>query len=413
MSRRWIMLVAGVVSLAGLAADWPQWRGPERNGISAETGLLQEWPKEGPKLLWQATDLDGGFSTPAVAGDRLYVLTSKGKTDEYLQARRITDGKLVWSKRLGNVGPNQLVQYPGARSTATIDGALVYALGSDGDLVCFKAADGAEVWRKSLRRDFGGQPGYWAYSESPLIDGDVLVCTPGGKEATLVALDKKSGTVKWKSAVPGGDKAAYASIIIDNVGGLKQYVQFLANGVVGVDARTGKFLWRYAKTAVGSPANISTPVADGAYVYSGSGKGGGGLVKLTVADGSVKADPVYHERNLPTGIGGAIVLNHFLYGTGGSGLMCVDFATGKEKWRQTGGGAGSVCYADGRIYVHGENGSVALVDPSSDGYHEVGKFTPPNQPKRGGAKAWTYPVVANGRLYVRDLGMLWCYDLRK
>ncbi len=415
MKARCLCVVVSLYCFAGVAAaeDWPQWRGPERTGISSETGLLQKWPKEGPKLLWQASDLDAGYSTPAVAGDRLYVINNKGKDNEYLQARNVNDGKSVWTARLGKVGPNMGPQYPGSRSTPTVDGAAIYALGSDGDLVCVNASDGQETWRKSLRADFGGKPGMWAYSESPLVDGDVLVCTPGGKEATLVALDKKNGSVIWKSAVPGGDNAAYASIIVDNVGGVKQYVQFLANGVVGVDAKSGKFLWRYTKTAIGSPANIPTPVAAGDYVYSGSGKGGGGLVKLQMADGSFTAVPVYHERNLPTGIGGAIVLNNLLYGTGNEGLMCVEFATGKEKWHQKGGGPGAICYADGRIYVHGENGSVWLADAAADAYRNEGAFTPPDQPKRGNTKAWTYPVVANGRLYLRDQGMLWCYDVKK
>jgi len=415
MKTRWLLLVAvgfGGLCLAAPAADWPQWRGPRRNGISRETGLLKEWPKEGPKLLWQVKAIGHGFSTPAVVGDRIYLLSNTGKDNEFAQALDVKDGKQVWSHRLGKVGPNFGPQYPGARSTPTVDGDRLYALGSDGDLACLETATGKPRWHKNLRTDFEGRPGYWAYAESPLIDGDVLVCTPGGKEATLVALDKKTGEVIWKAAVPGGDLAAYASAIVVEAGGVKQYVQFLQRGVVGVDAKTGKFLWRYAKTAQGSPANIPTPLAHAGYVYTGTGRGGAGLVKLKVSGGEVEAQPVYFVKDLPTSIGGAVQVDDYLYGTSGRGLLCAKFDTGKVQWQDKGVGPGSVCYADGRLYIHGENGQVALVEATPDAYHEKGRFTPPDQPKRGAAKAWAYPVVANGRLYLRDLGSLWCYDIK-
>lgn len=420
MKARSFLSVAGlacVFALAAGAADWPQWRGPERNGISKETGLIKDWPKDGPKLLWQVNDIDYGYSTPAVVGPHLYLLSNKGNDDEFVQALAVKDGQQVWSKRLGKVGnPDQQPPYPGARSTPTIDGALLYALSSDGDLACLETANGSIRWRKNLRTDFGGAPGVWAYAESPLIDGDVLVCTPGGKEATLVALNKQTGAVIWKSAVPGGPAAGYASIVISHGGGRKQYVQFLANGVVGVDAKTGQFLWRYAKTAKGSPANIPTPVVHGDLVYSSTGLSGGGLVRLKAVKDGVTAEEVYFDRRLPTSIGGAIVLGEYLYGTNGQqGLMCIELASGKEQWSDRSVGAASICYADGRLYLHGENNEVALVEANPKAYREHGRFTLPDQPKhlRGkGEKAWPYPVVANGRLYFRDVGTLWCYDVR-
>jgi outer membrane protein assembly factor BamB len=414
MKTRWLLL--GVVGL-GLftlpAADWPQWRGPQRNGISQETGLLKEWPKPGPPLLWQVKDLGSGYSTPAVVGDRLYLVSNRGMDNEFVQALAVQDGKPVWSTRLGNVGPNTpKMPYPGARSTPTVDGDSLYALSSDGDLACLETAGGKERWRKSLRRDFGGQPGMWAYSESPLVDGDVLVCTPGGAKATLVALNKKTGVVIWESAVPGGDQAAYASAIIVEAGGVKQYVQFLQNGVVGVDARTGQFLWRYGQTAQGSPANIPTPVAHDGYVYTATGRTGGGLVKLNVSGGKVTAEQVYFNPKLPSSIGGSVAVGEHLYGTNAKGLLCVEFTTGKVKWENPCVGAGSVCYADGRLYIHGERGDVALVEATPDAYREAGRFKLPNQPDRKNSQAWAYPVVANGRFYVHDLGTLWCYDVR-
>lgn len=396
---------------AAQAGDWPQWRGPERNGISQETGLLKEWPKEGPHLNWQVKDLGDGYSTPSIVGEHLYLISNKGMKDESAHALSVNDGRVIWSQRLGKVGVNLGPQYPGARSTPTVDGDLVYALGSDGDLACLDAKTGDVRWKKSLRSDFDGQPGMWAYSESPLVDGDVLVSTPGGKTATIVALEKKTGNVIWKSPLPEADQAAYASAIVVTTGGVKQYVQFLQKGLVGVDAKTGKFLWRYDKTAK-SPANIPTAVAYQNYVYSASGRGGCGLVELKTKDQTVQADEVYFNRKLPNAIGGAVELEGFLYGTSTGGLQCVEFTTGKQKWQNHGIGIGSICYAERRLYVHGENGEVALVECSSEGYHEKGRFSPPNPPTRRKGQAWSYPALADGKLYIYDFGTLWSYDVK-
>ena len=195
-----------------------------------------------------------------------------------------------------------------------------------------------------------------------MIDGNTLVCTPGGADATIVALDKHTGDVIWKCAVPGGDAAAYSSIVVSDAGGVKQYVQFVAKGVVGVDAKTGKFLWRYEKTANGSPANIPTPLAETNFVYSATGKGGGGLVKIHPDDGELKAEQEYYSMKLPTAIGGVVKVGDYLYGTTSQALMCVKFSSGEVAWTDRSIGAASICYADGRLYLHGENGDVALVE---------------------------------------------------
>src|SRR5262245_21991371 len=245
------------------AADWPQWRGPSRDGVSKETGLLKEWPEGGPKLLWQVKDLGDGYSAPAIVGERLYIINSTGMDNEMVQALSTLDGKQVWSIRIGNVGPNPEGgnNYPGARSTPTVDGDRIYALGSDGDLACRETATGKIVWQLNVRKNFGGKPGNWAYAESPIIDGDTLVCTPGGPTATLVALNKKNGDPIWTCAVPEGDNAGFSSVVVANGGGVRQYVQLVGKGLVGVEAKTGKFLWRYDNSAKGSPANIPTPVS--------------------------------------------------------------------------------------------------------------------------------------------------------
>jgi outer membrane protein assembly factor BamB len=289
---------------------------------------------------------------------------------------------------------------------------MLYALGSDGDLACVATADGKVRWKKNLRSDFGGKPGKWAYAESPLIDGDALVCTPGGNDAAIIALNKKTGDAIWKSIIPGGDQAAYSSIIVAEIGGVKQYIQFLEKGLVGIDAKTGQFLWRYDKTAQGSPANIPTPIAHNGYVYSAAGRSGGGLIKVKGGDGKFEVEQVYFTPKLPTSIGGAVRIGDHLYGTTGQGLLSAEFASGNVKWQERSVGAASLCAAEGLLYLHGENGEVALVEASPEAYREKGRFTPPDQPERGRSKAWTYPVVANGKLYVRDLASVWCYDVK-
>ena len=401
------------VSLSG--ADWPQWRGPHRNGISEETGLLKEWPKEGPKLRWQIKESGSGYSTPSIVGQRLYVLGNEGLDKEFVQALAVKDGSRVWQTPLGKVGnPNQQPKFPAARSTPTVDGELLYAFGSDGDLACLETSTGKLRWKKNVRADFGGKPGVWAYSESPLIDGDMLICTPGGSEATLVALNKKTGEVLWKAAVPGGDEAAYSSAIIVETGGVKQYVQMLPKGLVGVAAKTGKFLWRYDKIVSRYGANIPTPVAREGQIFCAGAGTGGALIKLKVNGEAVEPEQVYFSPKLPTAIGGAVLLGDYLYGTSGAGMLCVEFNTGNIKWEERALGPASLCFADGRLYLHAESGEVALVEPTPDGYREKGHFAPPAQPQRIEAmeKAWAYPVVANGLLYIRDHNLLWCYDVK-
>lgn len=409
-----LLLFWAFVSLL-IAADWPGWRGPSRNGISAERGLLPKWPPEGPRLLWQVNDLGEGYATPVIGGDRVYLLANEGMENEYVKALDVRTGKTVWTTRLGKVGnPDQQPSYPMARSTPILDGDVLYAMSSDGDLACLEAASGKVLWKKSVRAEFEGKPGKWAYAESPLIDGDVLVVTPGGAAATMVALRKKTGEPIWKAAVPGGDVAAYASAIVTEAAGRKQYVQFLDKGVVGVDAKTGQFLWRYDRTANG-PANIASPVAQNGYVYSTNARRfGAGLVQLHALNDGVKAEEVYFERDAPNTLGGQVLLDGILYGTNQQGLTAIDFLTGKTRWKDATTGPGAVLYAEGNLYVHTETNEVLLVDATPEAYREKGRFQPPAGPKhtRNREVAWTYPALANGRLYIRDLGTLWCYDVR-
>jgi outer membrane protein assembly factor BamB len=403
-----------LVATSAWSQDWPQWRGPSRNGHSTAKGLLKEWPKEGPKLLWQVKDLGQGYATPSIAGGRIYFMSNRGLDDEFVTALNAKDGSVAWSVRIGKVGnPAQNPNFPAARSTPTVDGALLYALGSDGDLVCLETATGKLRWKKSLRTDVAGMAPTWAYAESPLVDADVVVCVPGGNDATIVAFNKRNGDVIWKSAVPGGGMAGYASLIIDSTGGVKQYIAFMANGLVSVEAKSGKFLWKYEKTKGSMGMSIQTPVAGGGLVYSGAGRVGGGAVRLKADQGGVTAEEVYFDPRLPSAIGGAVLVADHLYGTS-QNVMCVDFKTGEITWTERSIGAASLAYADGLLFLHGENGDVALVEASPEAYRERGRFTPPSAPahKNQMEKSWAYPVIADGLLYIRDLDTMWCYDVR-
>lgn len=399
-------------------SDWPQWRGPARDGVSKESGLLKQWPAGGPKLLWQINGIGDGYSTPVVVGTRIYLMSNRGMDNEFVQALSTKDGSVIWTTRVGNVGnPDQNPNYPKARSTPTIDGDLLYALGSDGDIACLETKTGKIRWSKNVRKEFGGQPGEWAYSESPLVDGDAVVVTPGGAQATMVALNKKTGAVIWKSAIPGAEPAAYASAIVVQAAGRKQYVQFLTKGIVGVDAKTGQFLWRYAEAAKG-PAQYFTPIARGEYVYGGALGVGGGMVRLKPDANGVAAEQVYFTRGLPNGPGGAVVVGDHIYGTEVSRkLVAAEFTTGKVKWTSESVGVASIAAADGLLYLHGMEGDVALVEATPEGYREKGKFMPPSPPQRKKAgqfaeAAFCYPVIANGTLYIRDLDTMWAWDIK-
>ena len=411
LRRSLTVVIAAAIVAPAFGLDWAQWRGPERNGVSAETGLLKEWPKDGPELLWKVSELGAGYSAPVVVGQRLYLLGNNGLENEFVQALNVADGSPIWSQRIGKVGnPDQKPPYPGARSTATVDGDRLFVLGSDGDIVCLETASGHPVWQKNIRTEFGGKPGAWAYAESPLVDGDIVVCTPGGEKATVVALNKSDGSLVWQAPLEQGDKAGYASVVVAEIGGVRQYVQFLEHGLVGLDAATGKVLWRYGRTGEGSPANIPTPVVYGDAIYSAAGRTGGALVRIKAEGGKFEPEEVYFEGNLPKAIGGAVRVGDYMYGTSDA-LMCVEFATGDVKWRDRSIGAASICYADGCLYMHGEDGQVALVEATPEGYREKGRFMPPDQPDRNGSKAWAYPAVADGRLYIADYGTLWCYNV--
>lgn len=392
--------------------EWPGWRGADRTGVSKETGLLKQWPAGGPKLLWKATGLGHGYSTPSVAQGRIYLVGTQGGDDEYLMALSLRDGSVLWRTKIGRMDGG----VPGPRSTPTVDGELTYVLSSDGKLVCAGSAKGDVRWTKDLKRDFGGQPGGWAYTESPLVDGDLVLCTPGGDQATMVALRKRTGDVVWKGSVrdlPDASRpnstAGYSSIIAANVDGMRQYIQFISGGVVGVSARDGKFLWTYRRPA-NDTANCSTPIFRDNTVFAASNYGvGGGAAKITRDRRGFKADELYFVNEMQNHHGGMVLVGDHIYGTGSNSLLCVDFKSGKIAWQNRSVGKGSIAYADGNLYLRSEHGPVALVEATPQGYRERGQF---QQPDRSDQNAWAYPVIAGGRLYLRDWDALFCYDVK-
>jgi outer membrane protein assembly factor BamB len=400
------------------AADWPQWQGPDRNAISGERGLLQEWTPEGPPLAWKEDGLGGGDSTPSIADGRIFGMAHRDD-DEVVWALSETDGSPLWVARLGPVskeGRSPSQEGPGA--TPTVDGELLYVMGLAGNVACLKVEDGTIVWQRSLRDDFGASLPPWSFRESPLVDGDKVVVTPGAEGATLVALDKRTGETLWQSEVPGNPEAAYSSAIAFDFDGQRQYVQFTATGVVAVAAADGAFLWRYDAPANSHGINISTPLHDRGRVFAASAYGnGGGLVTLSRdADGGVKAEEAYFTKDMKNHHGGMILFDGTLYGANGGNaggfLVALDFATGETRWNQRRDGRhapkGAVAFADGRLYYRTEDGPVLLIEPSAQAYLERGRF---EQPDRSDKPAWAHPVIANGRLYLRDQGVLLAYDI--
>ena len=414
-----INLLILFVALPALAADlpsedWPQFRGPKRTGVSTEKGLLKEWPSEGPALVWKCEGVGEGFSSVAVAGHQVFTM---GDLEDacYLFAIDRNNGQMQWKVKVGEKGGNTAA---GPRSTPTVDGQLVYALGHKGELICVSAKDGSDHWRKNLKKDFKGHEGGWNYTESPLVDGEKLVVTPGGSEAAMVALNKKTGAVIWKGVLPkGGESAGYSSIIASDIGGVRQYIQLMSSELVSFSADKGELLWRYGvdeKRFGKNTANIPTPIVKGDQVFATAGYArGGALLTITNSEGKFDVKEEYWNKELKNKHGGVILVGDHLYGDQDDHgkPWCADFKTGEVKWSREkgakGSGSASITAADGMLYIHYNDGWVALVDPTV-GYREVSAFKVPNTKDR----CWAHPVVAGGKLYIREKDVVWCYDVK-
>lgn len=409
--------VSLLISLAGPAAatasDWPEFRGPANDDISPETGLLKEWPAEGPPLAWKATGLGDGFSSVAVVGDRIYTAGDKGDSS-FVLALSLADGRLVWSAKLGKAGPGDgsgEPKFKGPRATPTVRGDRLYAVGQYGALVCLATADGKELWRKDYVADFAATPPQWGFAESALVDGDRVVVTPGGAEGSMVALNAQTGALIWRSKELT-DAPHFSTAVVAEIGGARQYIQLMTNSVAGIAAADGKRLWRAPRR--GYIAIIPSPVLRENFVYVSSGYGAGcNLFKITAAGGKFSVEQVYANRVMVNHHGGVIRIGSCLYGySEGKGWTCQDLDTGEAKWQEKQKlGKGSLTYADGRLYLRQEDGpgTVAIIAASPDGYHEYGRFP---QPDRSSQRSWPHPVVAAGKLFLRDQDLLLCYDVR-
>jgi outer membrane protein assembly factor BamB len=391
------------------AGDWPQWRGPQRDDISQETGLLAKWPADGPPRLWLFENCGEGFSGPAIVGDRLYVLGAReGK--ELLLCLDATAGTELWNVEIGEKFGNGWGDGP--RGTPTCDGGRVYALGAQGNLICVDAATGEQQWSKSML-DLGGKIPVWGYSESPLIVGEKLYCTPGGGQGAIVALDKNTGEKLWQVADITSE-AHYSSIVAAPIHGRLQCIQLLVDQAVGIDAESGELLWRAPWP--GRVAVIPTPIVRGNEIYFTSGYGVGCMLLRIGTDNRV--EKVYDNKELKNHHGGVILVGDHLYGhSDKAGWVCQDFSTGEGVWRERDAlGKGAVAYADGKLYCLSEDeGYVALVEASSAGWQELSRFTlsPQTELERKSGKIWTHPVISNGRLYLRDQDKLFCFDIRE
>jgi outer membrane protein assembly factor BamB len=400
---RWIAAWTLACCAPGVAADWPQWRGLHRDGISPETALLESWPAGGPRLVWKTQGLGEGYSSFAVVGDRIYTQGQQGN-QEFVLAYDTNTGKQLWKVPTG--GGYQESRGNGPRGTPTIDGDRLYALAADGTLVCLRAATGERIWGVNLMERFGGRVPTWGISESPLIDGDRLIVTPGGPGASVVALEKLKGNLLWKSQ---SDSAGYSSPIAFDAGGARKVVVFTAQGAIALDMKNGEFQWRYDKVA-NRTANIATPIVHDGYVFLSSDYGTGcALLKLTASAKAVDASEVYFNREMRNHYTTSVLVGDHLYGFSSGILTAMKFLTGEVAWRDRSVGKGNVIYAEGNLYAFGEDGVVGLIQATPQSYREKSRF----EIRKGSYPTWTPPVIANGKLYLRDQDNLYCYNIKR
>jgi outer membrane protein assembly factor BamB len=402
------------------ASEWPGWRGPGRDAVSPDENLLPSWDGP-PPLVWTGQNLGSGYSSVAIADGKVFTMGDRDR-GQWLIALSDADGRELWAAEVSEDWEDR--RGDGPRSTPVYDDGRVYALSSQGDLVCVDAERGEVLWRKDFKDDFGGRMmSGWGFSESPLVDGDKLICTPGSDEAFIVALDKANGREIWRANVPqrelgglGKDGAGYASLVISNAAGVKQYVTLAGRGLVSVAADDGRFLWGYNRIA-NDTANIPTPIVTGDYVFGSSAYGAGSaLLRIVPSGDGLRAEEVYFldSNDLQNHHGGMVLVDGYVYCGHGHNQgfpQCTELATGEQTWRrQRGPGSGSaaVAYADGRLYFRYQDGTMALIEANPQERNIVGQFRIPES----GDPSWSHPVVINGRLYLREQDKLYVHDVR-
>ena len=401
-----LCVLALVCAAMASAADWPRWRGPNGDGISQETGLLKQWPAGGPPVVWQVGVLGEGYSTVAVVGGTIYTQGSLDGVEKAI-ALREADGSLLWAVPTSDQPAFRNDQGNGPRGAPTVRDGRVYVENGNGDVCCLDAETGKVVWHLNLARDLGGAPPNWGFSESPLLLDNMAIVTPGGRGGTVAALNKDTGEVIWRSAEVQ-HVAEYSSPVAAVIGGIPEIVQFAKDGVFGLTRDTGRLLWTYRHQKADNSINITTALVAEDHVLVSSAYGNGtGAAKITTAGGKQSAQEVYFVRDLDNHHGGIIKVGDYVYGTGSRGLICLSFLTGQIAWQDHSVGKGSVTVADGMIYMLGEMRQLALVEATAEGYREHGRIKIEDR----GRPSWTHPVVANGRLYVRNQGTLTAYDV--
>ena len=407
-TRVWLTMLGAMLAAAlgtaqtPPAAEWSQWRGANRDGISAETGLLKDWPANGPPLAWQTTGAGAGFSSFSTSGGRLYTIGARDDV-EYVMAFDRATGKKLWETPNGRRFRNE--QGDGPRSTPTTDGSVIYAFGGSGELSSLDAESGRKIWSLNAVQQLGGVTPYWGYSESPLIVGDRIVLGVGGRRSSIVAVNKADGKVLWQQP---GDEAAYSSPVLLRTGSLQQVVFFMASRGLAVDPRDGRLLWSNERAA-NNTANVATPVVKGNRVFFSSDYGtGAALVDVRAAGNFATANEVYFTREMRNHHASSVLVGTHLYGFNSSILTALAFDTGAVAWKNRSVGKGSLIYADGRLYLYSENGVVGLAEASPTEYREHGRF----QLKTGNAQTWSHPIISSGLLILRDQDRVYAYDVK-
>lgn len=397
--------------------SWPTFRGADRSGMAIDQDLLTSWPAHGPRLLWRAVGTGRGYGSVSIANGRAYVLGDRvaGSRDRFesLTCYDTSNGRQLWKARTGPAWDEGEPTWQGSRSTPTVIGEQVLAMTPFGRLVCFDT-EGTVQWYRDLPREFAGtKADSWGYSESPLVDGDQVVCTPGGTTNTMLALNRATGDVIWATSRSGDRGAGHSSIAVTEIGGTRVYVQSTGSGAMGVRAADGKLLWTFNIDP--STAVIPTPIVRNDYVFfvSGYGTGGSLLQQIPHAGGDVTMRIIYPlKQQLANKHGGVVLVGDYLYGDSEDRgiLYCAELATGKIRWRSRGAGreSGAIAAADGHLYIHYADGTMSLAKASPDQFDEVASFMLPGA---GVLPGWSHPVIVDGKLYVREAGAILCYDI--
>jgi len=404
-------LLVGALSAPARAAErpceWPQFHGPRRDNISTETGLLKQWPKGGPRLIWRYSDCGRGYAGVSIAGGRIFTSGDFAET-ECLLALDL-EGQRAWRAKNGKSWRGAM---PGARTTPTYEDGVLYHMNPTGRLAAYRAESGQEIWSVDLRKEFGSRPGQWALSENVILDGNAVLCGPGGAKGRIVALRKDTGKRIWVNTEVS-DGPAYCSPILATHAGVRQMITILEKSIVSVSVRTGTLLWRHEHKTKHNQ-NVTMPIFRDGHVYATSGHGTGGRL-LKIAPGGREATQVWLNKDMDNCHGGVLLLAGRLFGSGcrlyGKGLVCVDFRSGKTVWNDRRLGKVSIAYADGRLYCLSDRGRMSLVEAGPKGCRVVGQFDLP-RPKGGGQLALSHPVICGGRLYLRHWNELFVYDVR-